>query len=439
MASVSVFLGVGANTGDREQTIQAAAQALGRVPGIEFVAQSSLHETAPVDAPPGSPDFLNGVFELRVSLPPHALLAVCKSLEAAAGRAFDAPRNAPRPLDLDILLYGEAVVDTLGLRVPHPRMLGRSFVMAPLAELTDVSGLQPAATPRVFRSQAELATASAAWRAGGCTVGLVPTMGALHAGHASLMKLARQECDRVIATIFVNPMQFGPNEDLAAYPRTWDADLAVLRGCGVDAVYAPPADAMYPDGFCSVVAVGAEATSMEGATRPSHFSGVTTVVAKLFNAAIPHRAYFGQKDAQQVAVLLRMVNDLSYPIEMRIGGIVREPDGLALSSRNVYLQPGDREAATVLIRALRAARQRYRDGERDAQTLLRAAGDELATAPSVRVDYLELRDISSLAPLPDGPVRTGRILVAATFGPLTETADARPVRLIDNLALAGDE
>lgn len=433
MLPVTVYLALGANLGDRAATLDNALARLDAIPGIAVGRVTQWRETEPVDAP-DTPMFLNGVAMLQVTLPAHALLAVCKQLERDAGRDCDAPRNAPRTLDLDILLFGDEYIDTRELRVPHPRMWEREFVMQPLGELVDVSTLLPMQRPRVIHESAEFSTCCTDWLQGGCSTGLVPTMGALHGGHLGLVRTARVECDRVVVTIFVNPLQFGPGEDLDAYPRTLDSDLAWLRELDVDAVFVPRRGTMYPDGFCTTVTTGVEAKTMEGATRPTHFEGVTTVVAKLFGLARPTRAYFGQKDAQQVAVLRRMVRDLDYGLEMRICPIVREPDGLAMSSRNAYLDADDRQAATVLHRALCAARDRHVAGDRDADSILAAARAALESESRVRTDYLVLRTEDDLAPLPAGPVERGRVLVAAYLG----APEKKVTRLIDNMSLTED-
>jgi len=230
------------------------------------------------------------------------------------------------------------------------------------------------------------------WRAAGATIGLVPTMGALHAGHMSLVALAGQENARVVVSIFVNPLQFGPKEDLARYPRTPEQDAALLRQAGVDAIYMPSVDTMYPRGASTHVVVGGVAEPLEGAARPGHFEGVATVVAKLFSATEPDRAYFGQKDAQQVAVVKRMAKDLDFGVEIVVGPTVREPDGLALSSRNAYLDPAERQAATVLSRALRAASETYRSGAHDPARLRARLHEVLAAEPLARLEYAELVD-----------------------------------------------
>jgi pantoate--beta-alanine ligase len=231
------------------------------------------------------------------------------------------------------------------------------------------------------------------------TVGLVPTMGALHAGHLSLARRALAECDAVVVSIFVNPAQFGPNEDLTQYPRTLARDQALLEPLGVDVVWAPPPEVMYPPGFQTWVTVEGVTAPLEGARWPGHFRGVTTVVAKLFNAFSPHRAYFGQKDAQQAAVVRRMVQDLNFPLEVVVCPIVREADGLALSSRNRYLNPEERRAAVVLYRALCAAQAAVEHGERAAQRLRELMSKLIALEPLAREDYVSAADPDSLAEL----------------------------------------
>jgi pantoate--beta-alanine ligase len=263
-------------------------------------------------------------------------------------------------------------------------------------------------------------------RSAGRTVGFVPTMGAFHDGHVSLMRRARDERDHVVVSIFVNPLQFGPDEDLSRYPRDEDRDLSIARQLGVDVVFAPSVEEMYPTGQPEVtVDPGPLSERLEGAARPGHFRGVATVVAKLFDVVGPSTAYFGEKDAQQLAVIRRMVRDLSLPIEVEGCPTVREPDGLATSSRNAYLSPKEREAAGCLFLALSEAAQMARAGERDAATLVAAMAREIGATPEAMIDYAvvvddeTLEEVSTIA----GPARA---LVAARFG---ET------RLIDNLLL----
>jgi pantoate--beta-alanine ligase len=230
------------------------------------------------------------------------------------------------------------------------------------------------------------------WHGEGHSIGLVPTMGALHAGHLSLVDRARQENDRVVVSVFVNPIQFGPNEDLARYPRSPERDAEHLGRGGVDAVYRPSSEAMYPPSSSTRVKVSGLSDILEGAARPGHFEGVATVVTKLFGATEPDRAYFGQKDAQQLAVVRRLAADLDMGVEIRACPTVREADGLALSSRNTYLEADERRAATGLSAALRTAADAYGSGERDATRLRQRLLEMLEAEPLARVDYAEVVD-----------------------------------------------
>ena len=252
-------------------------------------------------------------------------------------------------------------------------------------------------------------------------------MGALHDGHLSLVRAARAENARVAVSIFVNPTQFGPNEDFSKYPRTFEGDRALLEAAGVDLLFAPEPGEMYPSGFATAIDVGPVATRLDGASRPGHFTGVATVVAKLFGIVQPDRAYFGQKDAAQVAVLRQLVRDLSLPVELRVCPTVREADGLALSSRNRYLSPAERGQALVLSRALKTARTLAQAGTGSAEPLLAAAGAELTREPGFRLDYLALVDPDTLEPV--GALHPNRPTLLAVAGWIGST------RLIDNLEL----
>lgn len=234
--------------------------------------------------------------------------------------------------------------------------------------------------------------ASRRWRVAGQSIGLVPTMGALHAGHLRLIEVARAETDVVVVSVFVNPIQFGPNEDLARYPRDWDRDLRLLTLAEVDAVYRPSSEEMYPPGASTRVHVTGVAEPLEGAARPGHFEGVATVVTKLLDAVGPDRAYFGQKDAQQVAVVKQLVRDLDLGVDVRVVPTVREPDGLALSSRNAYLNAEERKAAAGLSAALREASRAYAAGERDPGRLRDVLTRRLGQEPLATVEYAEVVD-----------------------------------------------
>lgn len=268
-----------------------------------------------------------------------------------------------------------------------------------------------------FTDPQALQAQALAWRAEGLRVGFVPTMGFLHAGHTSLMDLARTRCDRLIVSIFVNPKQFGPNEDLDVYPRDPEGDAAKCRAHGCDALFIP--GAFYPQDFSTTVALGGLTEGLCGARRPGHFEGVTTVVARLFGVAQPHVAVFGEKDFQQLAVIRRMVRDLAMPIDIVGGPLIRDPDGLAMSSRNAYLSPERRQQGLTLHKALFA----MRDADTRDVAALKALGAELLDVD--RVDYLEVVDADTLQPLTTVD-RPARALVAAFVG---------PTRLIDNVGL----
>jgi pantoate--beta-alanine ligase len=278
---------------------------------------------------------------------------------------------------------------------------------------------------RVIRTNADLRSWSRKARADGRTVGLVPTLGALHEGHLSLVRAAKAACGSVAASIFVNPTQFGPNEDFALYPRTFDADCELLAAEGVDVVFAPALEEMYPPGAATFVEVEWLSQRLDGHSRPGHFRGVATVVAKLLIAAEPDQAFFGQKDAAQVAVLRRMIADLRLPVDLVVCPIVREPDGLAMSSRNRYLNPEERRQALVLHRALDAVESAVAAGERNSKTLISVAQAAFASEPEVRVDYIAAVNWATLEPVETAQPGT-LFAIAAWVG---------KTRLIDNFVV----
>ena len=237
------------------------------------------------------------------------------------------------------------------------------------------------------------------WKREGKSVGFVPTMGYLHEGHKSLIDAARRENDKVVVSIFVNPMQFGPTEDLDSYPRDLNRDAKLCEDAGVDIIFHPEADEMYADGFCSYVDMNGLTTELCGKTRPIHFRGVCTVVSKLFNIVVPDKAYFGQKDAQQLAVIRHMVSDLNFGIEIVGCPIIREEDGLAKSSRNTYLSAQEREAALILSKSLAKGKAALKAGEADAAKIRQIILDEIATEPLAKVDYVEVVDWNTLEPV----------------------------------------
>ncbi len=281
----------------------------------------------------------------------------------------------------------------------------------------------PARPMHRVRTVAALRNALAPWRAKGLTVAFVPTMGAIHEGHLSLVRRARRSAERVVASIFVNPLQFGPTEDFARYPRPVHADRAAFAAAGLDLLWEPAIAEIYPAGDRTRVSVSGLTDALEGASRPGHFEGVTTVVMRLLHAVQPDVLWLGQKDAQQAAVLERMCHDLLVPVRVRRGPTVRERDGLALSSRNVYLGAEERAQAVALSAGLRAARARLAAGERSAARIVAAVRAELEARPLVHEDYVAVVDAGTMEPL--RTVR-GRVLVAVA-------ARVGPARLIDNL------
>ncbi len=441
----TAFIGLGSNLGDREGTLCEALARLERNGAASVSALSRFRETEPVGGPSGQPRYLNAVARVETDLAPRELLAALLATEEALGRVRTpgAERWGPRPVDLDLLLYfpGEGgpplEIDEPGLQLPHPRILERSFVTEPLAEIApealdalrrkcSTGGARRAgedSKPMEWIDSIERMRAfSRAARAAGRTIGFVPTMGALHEGHLSLVRRARAENDVAVASIFVNPLQFGPNEDYARYPRDPEGDRRLLASAGCHAAFTTTPEAMYPPGFRTYVVQEDLATKLEGASRPGHFRGVLTVVLKLFEIVRPDRAYFGQKDFQQTVVIGRMIRDFCLDVEMVVCPTVREADGLAMSSRNRYLGERERADAASLSRGLAAAQRLFRGGERDPSILRRAIEEPIRAAPTATIDYVAIVDAEHLDPV--AVVRPGDVaLVAARIG---------STRLIDN-------
>lgn len=264
-----------------------------------------------------------------------------------------------------------------------------------------------------------------AWKREGLTVGFVPTMGYLHEGHKSLMEAARANNDKVVVSVFVNPMQFGPNEDLESYPRDFEKDSALCESVGVDLIFHPEPEEMYADGFCSYVDMNGLTTELCGKSRPIHFRGVQTVVLKLFNIVKPDTAYFGQKDAQQLAVIRRMVKDLNVDTEIVGCPIVREADGLAKSSRNTYLNPDERKTALILSRSLKLGRELIENGETDSKAVIKAITDSINTEPLAKIDYVDVVDFDTITPV-DKIGKSVLVAIAVYIG---------KTRLIDNFII----
>jgi pantoate--beta-alanine ligase len=428
----TALIALGSNVGDRAAMLASAIELLRATPNIEVTRVSGWHETDPVGGPPDQGPYLNGAAVLTTSLDPESLLLALLAIEQQLGRVRTV-KWGPRTIDLDLLLYDTLVVDKRELQIPHLRMAERRFVLQPAAEVAaemrhPVLGLSIGELlarlkrgPPIVRTVAELRSRSRQARRDGKRIGLVPTMGALHAGHRSLARAASRECSFNIVTIFVNPTQFGPNEDYARYPRTMDQDLALLADSAVDLVFGPDRTEMYQAGHSTYVEVQGPASRWEGAARAGHFQGVATIVLKLFHAAEPDVAFFGQKDYQQCAVVRRMVADLDLPIEIRVCPTMRDSDGLALSSRNVYLSTDERRRALSLSQSLKRAAELFRQGNRDAAQIVAAMTQILKDAP-VEIDYVAIVDPETLEPVAE--VQVGSVaLVAARVG---------TTRLIDN-------
>jgi pantoate--beta-alanine ligase len=453
------FVALGSNLGDRWSYLEGAVRAL-----PDVAAVSPVYETDPVGGPPGQGPYLNAVVRLDTDLGARRLLEEAQGAEMAAGRRRR-ERWGPRTLDVDVIWVDGETVDQPDLVVPHPRLWERAFVLVPLADLApDIAGA--AVTPEVRRSVRVAGTISATtgtgappgrtvshqargpvaphpigvtirlvtdpadWRraldeqrAQGRTVGLVPTMGAVHAGHLSLIRRAAAQCDVVAMTDYVNPLQFGPAEDLDAYPRDVDGDCRLAAAAGAHLVFAPSPAQMWATPPATTVHPGPPADELEGRFRPGHFDGVATIVTKLLALSGPCWAYFGEKDWQQLVVVRRLVSDLSLPAAVVGCPTVRHEDGLALSSRNSYLTGEERDAAPRLYYALLAGRRAVERGEDDPRTVQKVMAEAVAAEPRFRVDYLEVAD-PELLTTPPRLAGDLRLLGAARIG---------ATRLIDNI------
>ncbi len=454
------FVGLGSNLGDRRGHLETALGRLAGLPGTRLTASSAAFQNPPVGGPP-QPDYWNAVAELSTTLGPRELLVGLHAIEDDEGRVR-VEKDGPRTLDLDLLSLGDVVAEEAGLLLPHPRALDRAFILGPWVEiapeyvpagtglcvlehsarlrgrepgafaaLSRAAILVPAAAPSAPRRRPvvldDRRALEAFRRDVDGEVGFLPTMGALHEGHASLARRAVATSDAAVASVFVNPLQFGPNEDFTRYPRTFDADLDLLGREGVHAVYAPTKDDLYPEGFATSVDVAGVTERFEGALRPGHFRGVATVVAKLIARVRPDRTFFGRKDAQQVALVRRLAADLDLPGEIVVAPTVEDLDGLALSSRNRYLSPDDRARALALPRALAAARDAAAAGTTAGAALVDVARGVLAAA-GLTADYLDVVDSASFASMPSVASRVGLLVAAVRAG---------PTRLLDNEWLAG--
>jgi len=440
---VIAYIGLGSNLGDRERNLRTALDHLLETAGIEVVELSAFRETVPVGGP-SQPPYLNAAAKIRTELSAEDLLSVMQEGERIAGRRPTGVRWGPREVDLDLILYGDEVIDTERLVVPHPRFRDRAFVLEPLADLAPnvedpVSGRtvhelllelmrrrSGKRNARLIESVDELRDYVDMTVRNRFTIGLVPTMGCFHEGHLSLMRAARKTCDKVVVSLFVNPTQFGPGEDLQRYPLQQEKDLRLATQVGVDVVFAPEVSEIYRDGHRTWVSVEGLDSVFCGASRPEHFRGVTTIVAKLFNLMKPHVAFFGQKDYQQSVVIRQMVEDLDMGVRLAVLPTVREPDGLALSSRNLYLDAEERPQAAVLNRVLNLAAERFAAGEREVETLIAAMREILETVPAFVPEYLAIVDPRTLEPVRIVEDAGAAVLLAGQLG---------KTRLIDNILL----
>ena len=437
------LLGLGSNLGDRVGYLAQALDALCGHPQIQLLRHSSFVETAPAGGPSGQAKFLNAAAVIETSLSPPELLGELLRIERKLGRVRD-ERWGPRTIDLDLLLYDQQIIHTAELEVPHPRLAERRFVLEQAAEIAadlrhPASGLPirallknlgPAQPDeiglRIIIDPAQMQQRVQELRdVYGSRVTLVPTMGALHEGHLSLVRAAQRTNQPVVVSIFVNPAQFGPQEDFQQYPRTLESDLQALSAAGCSYVFLPRREAMYPSGFSTYVDPPAVAEPLEGVCRPGHFRGVVTVVLKLFEIVPASLAFFGQKDYQQALVIRRMVKDLNVPIEIITCPTVREADGLALSSRNRYLSPAERQQALALSQSLDLAAKMVKEGQRDSAVVVKEMRALLNRAGIERIDYVAIADPETLAEMPQ-IVQPVVALVAAFVG---------ATRLIDNRIL----
>ncbi|MCA9406300.1 MAG: pantoate--beta-alanine ligase [Candidatus Omnitrophica bacterium] len=412
------FLAFGSNLGNRRKNIRQARERLEQE-GVIIQKMSRLRETDPVGGPPQN-KYLNAVAKVKTHLSPQQLLKLTQSIEKELGRVRMV-KDGPRTIDIDLLLYDNICIQTKTLEIPHPRMFERDFVMTPLKEVTPE--LLKSFDMKTLTTIRQIRTYVTACRAKGKTIGFVPTMGALHEGHLSLIRKCRKECDVVIVSIFVNPLQFGPKEDFKQYPRQKRQDTMMAINAGADIVFFPSDQEIYPKGSVVTVNVGDMGDRLCGKSRPGHFEGVATVVAKLFNIVEPHVAYFGQKDAQQVIIIKKFVEDLNFPVRIKSCPTVREKGGLALSSRNQYLTEDQHRQAAVLYQSLKTAKAKISGGTKNAKVIIRLIKDCVRRGTSGTIEYVECVDYRTLVPVQK---ITGTVLIALAvkFG---------KARLIDNI------
>jgi len=436
---ITSFVGVGSNLGDRKRHIKRAIELLDNSDGITVEETSSIYQTLPVGGPQGQDKFLNGVLKIRTSLKPLTLLKRLQCIESALMRERGV-KNGPRTIDLDILTYGKGVISRPNLLIPHPMLYKRGFVLRGFDEIAP-DFVHPLLNKSIKRIYAELKTkkvkvikdihkmtdCAKALHRKTKTIGFVPTMGCLHEGHLSLIKRAKKDADTVIVSIFVNPTQFGPREDFRRYPRNFKKDEELAKLCGADIIFYPEAKDIYPKNYHTYVNVKELTENLCGASRPGHFQGVTTIVAKLFNIVQPDISYFGQKDAQQAIVIKQMVKDLNIPTKIKILPIVREKDGLAMSSRNVYLSKKERQDALILYRSLLKAKELIKRGQKDVKKVKSIMRVMINKKNTANIDYVSVVDLYTLK---DVKTIKGKVLIAVAVR-------IGKTRLIDNIIIEG--
>lgn len=412
------FIGIGSNLGNRKENIKAAINSLRKIKGVKIEKISSFYQTKP-EGVINQNDFINGVMRIKTNIPPKKLINRLKAIEKGLGRKETA-RFGPRVIDLDILLYDNQRINTKNLTLPHQRMYARDFVLIPLRdvapEMFKSKIIKTVPGMRVFVKEA---------RRKNYTIGFVPTMGFLHEGHLSLVREAKKDCDKVVVSIFVNPIQFGPKEDFRRYPRDLRQDERMLKRIGVDAIFYPAVKEIYPANYLTYVNVEEITKALCGSFRPGHFKGVATIVTKLFNIMEPDIAYFGQKDFQQARVIEKITQDLNIPVKIKVMPVVREPDGLAMSSRNIYLSDKERADAVALYQSLSGARSLIKEGERCPDRAITFIRNKIEKIKSARIDYIEIVDTENLERIEK---ISGRVLIALAvwFG---------KTRLIDNIIM----
>lgn len=425
------YIALGSNIAPRRSFINSAIRKIGQQRDIILKRCSSIYDTYPVGESLRE-RFLNSVVEIETNLKPQELLTRLLGIEKSLGR-IRVGKNSPRRIDLDILLYDNLIVKEKNLTIPHPRMHNRDFVMFGMNEIAPmvihpilkkrISEIYNGRPMKVIRNPEETYKYINSLKNEGKQIGFVPTMGYLHEGHLSLIRKARRENDIVVISIFVNPTQFGPHEDFKRYPRDFRRDKTLAKKEGVDVIFYPNVKDMYASDHSTYVDVEKISESLCGRFRVGHFRGVATVVTKLFNIVPADNAYFGQKDAQQAFIIKRMVRDLKFPVKIKILPIIREKDGLAMSSRNTYLNERERREATVLYKSLLLAKDLIKKGERKADKIIKCMKDLIKSRSSARIEYIsivdteELKDIKNIG---------GKVLIAlaAYFG---------KTRLIDNV------